>query len=31
MEFAKYAPVPPEVGKQLREEFGSKLVVEDDE
>jgi len=31
MEFAKYAPVPPEVGKQLREEFGSKLVVEDEE
>ncbi len=31
MEFAKYAPVPPEVGKQLREDFGSKLAVEDDE
>jgi len=31
MEFAKYSPVPPEVGKQLREEFGSKLVVDDDE
>lgn len=31
MEFAKYAPVPPEVGKILREEFGSKLIVEEDE
>jgi elongation factor G len=31
MEFAKYAPVPPEVGKQLREEYGSKIAVDDDE
>ena len=31
MEFAKYAPVPPEVGKVLREEFGSKIAVDDDE
>ena len=31
MEFAKYAPVPPDVGKQLREDFGSKLIVEDDD
>jgi len=31
MEFAKYAAVPNEVGKQLREEFASRLVLEDDE
>jgi len=31
MEFAKYAPVPPDVAKALREEYGSKIVVEDDE
>jgi len=31
MEFAKYAPVPGEVSKQLREEFASRLVLDDDE
>ena len=29
MEFAKYAPVPNEVSKQLREEFASRLVLDD--
>ena len=31
MEFAKYSTVPPDVSKTLREEFGSKLAVDDDE
>lgn len=31
MEFAKYAPVPNEVSKALREEFASRLVLDDDE
>jgi len=31
MEFLKYSPVPPDVGKTLREEFGSKLIVEEDD
>jgi elongation factor G len=31
MEFAKYSPVPNELDKQLREEFESKVEIEDDE
>ena len=30
MEFSSYAKVPESVAKELREEFGSRLVVEDD-
>ena len=31
MEFLRYAEVPVSVAKDLREEFGSKLIVDDDE
>jgi elongation factor G len=31
MEFAKYSPVPNELDKQLRDEFESKVAIEEDE
>ena len=31
MEFARYLPAPAEVGKELKEKYGSQLKTDDDE